>query len=145
MASQNVWRSRHERWRLHTLKTVFSAISRDHDRLGSPRDPRSRSLGVKKRDIKMPEVKNALDSLECYIWPKWLIPQLRHHALRERTGNEVDLEGQQQVLRATFPGIRDSVRELLLSEWMHWRVSSMRLTTWPWVMKFIGWPGSIAS
>ena len=28
-------------------------------------------------------------------------------------GNEVDLEGQQQVLRATFPGIRDSVKELV--------------------------------
>ena len=27
MASKNVWRSRHERWRLHTLKTVFSATS----------------------------------------------------------------------------------------------------------------------
>jgi hypothetical protein len=26
---------------------------------------------------------------------------------------EVALEGQQQVLRATFPGIRDAVRELL--------------------------------
>jgi hypothetical protein len=25
----------------------------------------------------------------------------------------VDLEGQQQVLRATFPGIRDSVKELV--------------------------------
>jgi hypothetical protein len=28
-------------------------------------------------------------------------------------GNDVDREGQQQVLRATFPGIRDAVRELL--------------------------------
>ena len=28
-------------------------------------------------------------------------------------GNKVDLEGQQQVLRATFPGIRDSVKELV--------------------------------
>ena len=33
---------------------------------------------------------------------------------RRRASNHVDRrEGQQQVLRATFPGIRDSVRELL--------------------------------
>jgi hypothetical protein len=31
---------------------------------------------------------------------------------KERT-NHVDREGQQQVLRATFPGIRDSVKELI--------------------------------
>ena len=70
-------------------------------------------LECKKRNVNTPEVKNALDLLERYIWPKWLIPQFRHHALRERTRNDVDLEGQQQVLRATFPGIRDGVRELL--------------------------------
>jgi len=40
-------------------------------------------------------------------------PQFRHHAFKERTRNQVDLEGQQQVLRATFPGIRDCVRKLL--------------------------------
>jgi hypothetical protein len=71
------------------------------------------TLECKKRDINTPEVREALDSLERYIWPRWLIPQFCHHALRERTGNEVDLEGQQQVLRATFPGIRDAVRELI--------------------------------
>jgi hypothetical protein len=37
----------------------------------------------------------------------------RHHALKERTNNDFDREGQQQVLRATFPRIRDAVRELL--------------------------------
>lgn len=53
-------------------------------------------LECKKRDINTPEVKEALDSLERYIWPKWLIAQFRHHALKERTDN--DVEGQQQVL-----------------------------------------------
>jgi hypothetical protein len=33
--------------------------------------------------------------------------------LEERINNHVDREGQQQVLRATFPGIRDGIRELL--------------------------------
>jgi hypothetical protein len=42
-----------------------------------------------------------------------LIPQFRHHALNERSDNYVEREGQNQVLRATFPGIRNSVRELI--------------------------------
>ena len=68
-------------------------------------------LECKKRNVNTPEVSEALDLLERYIWPKWLISQFRHHALKERTCNDVDLEGQQQVLRATFPGIRNCVRE----------------------------------
>ena len=64
------------------------------------------------RDISTPEVKEALDLLEPHIWPEWLIPQFRHHL--ERDPNvDVDKEGQQQMLRATFPGIRESVKDLL--------------------------------
>jgi hypothetical protein len=58
-------------------------------------------------------VTEALDSLERDIYPKWLIPQFRHHALNDWTDNHVDHEAQQDVLLATFPGIRDAVRELL--------------------------------
>src|SRR5262245_26019318 len=70
-------------------------------------------LECKKRDINTPEVKNALDLLERYIYPKWLIPQFRHSALEHNGDSYAAREGQQQVLRATFPGIRNSVRELL--------------------------------
>jgi len=70
-------------------------------------------LECKKRGINTPEVKQALDLLERYIYPKWLVPQFRHHAFSERTDNPGDREGQQQVLRATFPGVRDAVRVLL--------------------------------
>jgi hypothetical protein len=57
-------------------------------------------------------VTEALDFLEAHIRPAWLVPQYRH-AL-DRPGNrEYDREGQQQVLRATFPGIRNSVKELI--------------------------------
>jgi hypothetical protein len=71
-------------------------------------------LESKKRDIDTPEARAALDLLEPYIRPEWLIPQFRHNLLRTQDGHvEVAKEGQQQVLRATFPGIRDSVRELL--------------------------------
>jgi hypothetical protein len=58
-------------------------------------------------------VTEPLDFLEPHIRPEWLIPQFRHHALTDRSHNYVELEGQQQVLRATFPAIRDSVRELV--------------------------------
>ena len=68
-------------------------------------------LECKKRDINTPEVKEALDSLERYIWPE-VVGSTVSPPCPERTRNQVDLEGQQQVLRATFPGIRDCVREL---------------------------------
>src|SRR4029453_1390016 len=70
-------------------------------------------LECKKRDINTPEVRAALDLLEPYIWPKWIIPQFRHPALEHNGDSYASREGQQQVLRATFPGIRDSVRVLL--------------------------------
>ena len=41
-----------------------------------------------------------------------VIPQFRNHVENQREPLE-NREGQQQVLRATFPGIRDCVRELL--------------------------------
>src|SRR5499427_8551551 len=69
-------------------------------------------LECKTRDINTPEVKQALDLLERYIYPKWLIPQFRHSVENEEQPLE-KREGQQQVLRATFPGIRNCVRELL--------------------------------
>ena len=40
-------------------------------------------------------------------------PTVSSSCADRHNGNEVDLEGQQQVLRATFPGIRDSVKELV--------------------------------
>src|SRR5215470_17122430 len=69
-------------------------------------------LESKKRNVNTPEVKEALDLLERYIWPKWLIPQFRHSVENEEQPLE-KREGQQQVLRATFPGIRNCVRELI--------------------------------
>jgi len=69
-------------------------------------------LECKNRNVNTPEVKDALDSLERYVWPKWVIPQFRHHLENQREPLE-KREGQQQVLRATFPGIRNCVRELL--------------------------------
>src|SRR6266404_9430781 len=69
-------------------------------------------LECKKRDINTPEVTEALDFLEPHIRPTWLVPQYRH-ALDEPGDQGYEREGQQQVLRPSFEGIRDSVRDLL--------------------------------
>ena len=54
------------------------------------------TLECKKRDINTPEVREALDFLEPYIQPPWLIPQYRHE-LNAVGDDVVDREGQQQV------------------------------------------------
>src|SRR6266481_8457562 len=69
-------------------------------------------LECKKRDIDTPEVTEALDFLEPHIRPTWLVPQYRHE-LDEPGDQAYEREGQQQVLRPSFEGIRDSVRDLL--------------------------------
>ena len=38
-------------------------------------------LECKKRDVYTPEVRAALDFLEPYVRPQWLIPQYRDHVL----------------------------------------------------------------
>jgi hypothetical protein len=70
-------------------------------------------LECKKRDVDTPELREALDLLKPYVRPEWLVPQFRYHALYKHNKTEVDGEGQQQVLRATFPGIRDAIAILL--------------------------------
>jgi hypothetical protein len=70
-------------------------------------------LECKKRNVNTPEVREALDSLERYVWPKWLVPQFRLVASDGYGQSDVDREDQQQMLCATFPGVRDAVRELL--------------------------------
>ena len=61
------------------------------------------------------EVREALDFLEPYIQPPWLIPQYRH-GLDAVGDTVVDREGQQPVLHGSFRGIRTSIRELLANE-----------------------------
>ena len=64
----------------------------------------------KQRNINTPEVKDALDLLQLFVEPARLIPQFRNH-LECDPNFEVDKEAQQQVLRATFPSIRHSIKE----------------------------------
>jgi hypothetical protein len=51
----------------------------------------------------------------AYVRPKLVVAQFRHHIARERD-NDHEKEGRQQVLRATFAEIRNSVRELIETE-----------------------------
>ena len=75
------------------------------------------TLECKKREVDTPELRAALDLLEPYIRPKWLIPQFRRNLDGEREHDYAAREGQQQVFRVTFPGIRN---------WMHTRHSCER-------------------
>ena len=52
--------------------------------------------------------------MEPHIQPAWLIPQFRHNLDGEQERDYAAREGQQQVFRATFLGIRDSVRALIV-------------------------------
>ena len=69
-------------------------------------------LECKQRNVDTPEVREALDFLEPHIRPTWLVPQYRH-ALDGHGDQGYEREGQQQVLRPSFEGIRDSVRDAL--------------------------------
>ena len=57
-------------------------------------------------------MREALDFLEPHIRPTWLVPQYRH-ALDGHGHQGYEREGQQQVLRPSFNGIRKSVCNLL--------------------------------
>ena len=71
------------------------------------------TLECKQRDIYTPEVREALNFLERRIWPDWLIPRFRYYArLNGTNGVDVDEEAKQQALRAIFPRIRQSVKDL---------------------------------
>lgn len=63
----------------------------------------------KKRNVNTQEVSEALELLEPYVRPEWIIPQFVTTRSNTRADSYVEREGQQQVLCATFPGIRDSI------------------------------------
>ena len=72
-------------------------------------------LECKKRNVNTPEATQALDFLAAYVRPKLVVAQFRYH-LQSEENDGADREGQQQVLRAIFAEIRNSVRELIRTE-----------------------------
>jgi hypothetical protein len=73
------------------------------------------TLDSKKRAIDTRDVRQALGVLDPCCAPKWRVDGFRDH-LRPHTQDGVELEGQQQILRAYFDGIYKNVRQLLLVE-----------------------------
>ena len=71
------------------------------------------TLECKKREADTPELRAALDLLEPHVQPAWLIPQFRHTLDGDREREYALREGQQQIFRVTFPGIRNSVRMVI--------------------------------
>src|SRR5215813_4984693 len=71
-------------------------------------------LECKKREVDTPELRAVLDFLELHIQLVWFISQFRHNLDGEQEREYAAREGQQQVFRATFLGIRDSVRALIV-------------------------------
>src|SRR5262245_264419 len=71
------------------------------------------TLECKKREADTADLRAALDLLEPHVQPAWLIPQFRHNLEGEEEHGYPAREGQQQVFRVTFPGIRNSVRALI--------------------------------
>ena len=69
------------------------------------------TLECKQKDIYTPEVREALDFLQPRIRAEWSIPQFRYHA--QLNDVALDKEAQQQALRAIFPVIRESVKDLI--------------------------------
>ena len=65
-------------------------------------------LECKKRNVNTQEATEALDLLAPYVKPKLVVAQFRHHIARERDNDH--------ELRATFPWIRNSVKELIGTE-----------------------------
>ena len=73
-------------------------------------------LECKKRNVNTSEAATeALDLLAAYVRPKVVVAQFRYH-LQSEENDRADREGQQQVLRAIFAEIRNSVRELIRTE-----------------------------
>ena len=72
-------------------------------------------MECKKRNVNTPDATEALELLAPYVRPKLVVAQFRHHIARGRD-NDHEKEGQRQVLRATFPWIRNSIKELIGTE-----------------------------
>lgn len=75
------------------------------------------TLECKRRPIDTPAVREALNLLEPYCSPPWLVPQFRNNLKATKTPDALLVgavrEGQQQVLRVTFRGIYANVRWLI--------------------------------
>jgi hypothetical protein len=70
------------------------------------------TVECRNKDVDKPDVNQALDVVELYVRPEWVVPQFRYHLLREGN-NAIDIADQQAVLNATFSIINDCLKELV--------------------------------
>jgi hypothetical protein len=70
------------------------------------------ALECPQRSIDTPEVRDALDILEPFVVPDYLVPRFRSHLIPANR-RDFYLEQQQQVLKLTFGRIHRSIRQRL--------------------------------
>jgi hypothetical protein len=70
------------------------------------------TVECRNKDVDKPDVNQALDVVELYVRPEWVVPQFRYHLQREGN-NAIDIADQQAVLNATFFIINDCLKELV--------------------------------
>jgi hypothetical protein len=70
------------------------------------------TVECKNKDVDRPDVNQALDVVELYVRPEWVVPQFRYHLQREGN-NAIDIADQQAVLNGTFFIINDCLKELV--------------------------------
>ena len=70
------------------------------------------TVECRNKDVDKPDVNQALDVVELYVRPEWVVPQFRYHLQREGN-NAIDIADQQAVLNATFSIINDCLKELV--------------------------------
>jgi len=70
------------------------------------------TVECRNEDVDKPDVNQALDVVELYVQPEWVVPQFRNHLQREGN-NAIDIADQQAVLNATFSIINDCLKELV--------------------------------
>ena len=70
------------------------------------------TVECRNKNVDTPAVNQALNVVELYVRPEWVVTQFRYH-LRREGHSAIDIEDQQAVLSATFCIINDCVKELV--------------------------------
>ena len=70
------------------------------------------TVECRNKNVDTPAVNQALNVVELYVRPEWVVPQFRYH-LRRLGNSAIDIEDQHAVLSATFCIINDCVKELV--------------------------------
>ena len=64
------------------------------------------------KDVDTPAVNQALNVVELYVRPEWVVPQFRYH-LRRLGNSAIDIADQQGILSAMFSIINDCLKDLV--------------------------------